>query len=382
MNASIDKPINLIVIILGTYLGIKLVMFLLGRKSVRNNSNIYLGIYVLVLLSYFITAFLFRFDLLERFSHVVGVQSAFHFLIGPLAYLYVRACTQKGFELKPLLWLHFLPFGLELIYNMPFFLKSGPEKVAFYHELIQTGKLLSSPYLRIIKGIHGFAYLGLSAILVVQYRKHLSNASSSIDTAYHRWLLFFIFIVALPTLSHFFVVFTEFNLGYTVLVFLVGLFGFFLSLDLATLLKPELFHTFPHQMLIPESTEDKKQKYESSNLQDSQKEKYIEKLQTFMANDKPHLESELTLAQLSEKINIPTHYLSQVINERLKVNFLDFINGYRIKEAQERLLDPKLSHYTILSIAYDAGFNSKSTFYSAFKKGTGMTPSQFRKQKK
>lgn len=382
MNASIDKPINLILIIIGTYLGIKLVTFLLGRKSVKNNSNIYLGIYVLVLLFYFITGLLFRLDLLEHFPHIVGVQSSFHFLIGPLAYLYVRSCTQKGFELRPLLWLHFLPFGLELIYNMPFYLKSGPEKVAFYHELIQTGKILTSSMVRIIKGIHGFIYLGLSAVLIAQYRKHLSNEASSVDTVYHRWLLFFIFIVALPTLAHFIFVFTEFHLGYTVLVFLVGLFGFFLSLDVATLLKPELFHTFPHQMLIPESNEDKKQKYESSKLQDAQKEKYIEKLRAFMAADKPYLESELTLAQLSEKINIPAHYLSQVINEKLKVNFLDFINGYRIKEAQEKLIDPKLSHYTILSIAYEAGFNSKSTFYSAFKKGTGTTPSQFRKQNK
>ena len=81
MNAYIDKPINLILIIIGTYLGIKLVTFLLGRKSVKNNSNIYLGIYVLVLLFYFITGLLFRLDLLEHFPHIVGVQSSFHFLI-------------------------------------------------------------------------------------------------------------------------------------------------------------------------------------------------------------------------------------------------------------------------------------------------------------
>lgn len=380
MNASIDNPINLIVIILGTYLGIKLVMFLLARKSVKNNSNIYLGIYVLVLLTYFITAFLFRVDLLERFPHIVGVQSAFHFLIGPLAYLYIRACTQKGFKLRSLLWLHFLPFGLELIYNIPFFLKSGPEKVAFYHELIQTGKILTNPVLRVIKGIHGFLYLSMSAVLVVQYRKHLSNSASSIDAAYHRWLLFFIFIVALPTLAHFIFGFTAFSFQYTTLVFLTGLFGFFLSLDIATLLKPELFHTFPHQMLLPESTEDKKQKYESSKLQNPQKEKYVDKLRVCMANEKPYLEPELTLSQLSEKTKIPSHYLSQVINEKLGINFLDFINSYRVKEAQEKLLADQYSHYTILAIAYEAGFNSKSTFYTSFKKGTGMTPSQYRKQ--
>lgn len=89
----------------------------------------------------------------------------------------------------------------------------------------------------------------------------------------------------------------------------------------------------------------------------------------------------MTLAQLAEQVNIPAHYVSQVINEKLATSFLDFVNGYRVKAAQAKLIDPKLSHYTILSIAYEAGFNSKSTFYTAFKKVTGMTPSQYRKGK-
>ncbi|MFK7979943.1 MAG: helix-turn-helix domain-containing protein [Saprospiraceae bacterium] len=113
-----------------------------------------------------------------------------------------------------------------------------------------------------------------------------------------------------------------------------------------------------------------------------QKDKYIKKLEGYMVVHKPHLEPELTLAQLSKQIKIPTHYLSQVINEKLACNFLDFVNRYRIEDAKQKLTDAKYSHYTIISIAYEAGFNAKSTFYAAFKKQTGMTPSQYRKQAK
>ena len=76
--------------------------------------------------------------------------------------------------------------------------------------------------------------------------------------------------------------------------------------------------------------------------------------------------------------NIPQNYLSQVINETFNCNFYDFINGHRIKEAIPILTDPKRQHLSILEILYDVGFNSKSTFYSAFAKETGMTPKAYK----
>ena len=155
---------------------------------------------------------------------------------------------------------------------------------------------------------------------------------------------------------------------------------FAISIRIAILVKPSLFHVFPHQMLIPNSTEQQKQRYEKSTLQKDKKDHYVKKLVLFMETEKPYLIPDLTLANLSKQVDIPTHHLSQTINEKLKCNFLDFINQYRVKEAQSMLVNPKLEHYTILSIAYEAGFNSKSTFYSAFKKYAKMTPSQYKKQ--
>jgi len=169
---------------------------------------------------------------------------------------------------------------------------------------------------------------------------------------------------------------------YTILLALFGFFIFSVAIFIAVMVKPELFHAFPHQMLLPKSSEEQKQKYESSKLQAAQKENYLAKIIAYMEREKPYQSPELTLAELAEKIKIPAHYVSQVINEKLGVNFLDFINGYRVKTAQEMLRDANWSHYTIISIAYEAGFNSKSTFYSVFKKHTGLTPSTYRKQVK
>lgn len=380
MNATITNPINLLLLILGTYLGIKLTFFLLINQSTKHHANRFLGMLVLAQAMPFLVGFLYRFELLAYVPHIIGIQALYHFLVGPLVYFYIRACTQKEFELRPILWLHFIPFLLDIIYNMPFFIQSSSEKLAYYQQFVQNGTLYSVPIWNAAKAIQAIFYFILSLRLIRKYRVHLTNTSSSIDKAFHRWLIFFSFIIVLPILVSIIFVSTAYSRIYTILVFLTGITIVFFSLDMATLFKPELFHTFPHQMLLPQSSEEQKQKYESSNLQDAQKEKYIEKLQAHIKSNKSYLASELSLAQLSGQVNIPAHYLSQVINEKLKCNFLDFINGYRVAEARQKLIDPNLRHYTIMAIAYEAGFNSKSTFYSVFKKQTGMTPSQYRKQ--
>ena len=101
-----------------------------------------------------------------------------------------------------------------------------------------------------------------------------------------------------------------------------------------------------------------------------------------MQNKKLYQESELSLQTLAQKLGFPSYQVSQAINEGMKQNFYDLINTYRVEEAKRLLLDPNNKNYTILSIAFDAGFNSKTTFNTVFKKFTGLTPTDFRSRKK
>ncbi|HLL44842.1 MAG TPA: helix-turn-helix transcriptional regulator [Segetibacter sp.] len=93
-----------------------------------------------------------------------------------------------------------------------------------------------------------------------------------------------------------------------------------------------------------------------------------------------YINSDLTLSQLSEKLGIPSYQTSELINRYYRGSFFDFINSSRIEEVKKRLTDPALLHFSILGIAMDCGFNSKSSFNTAFKKYTGMTPSEYRKK--
>ena len=240
MNTAITNPINLILIIIGSFLGLSIGSFLLLNKSAKTKANLFLGVLVLAITTFFLPAFFYRFDLLPQVPHVIGLSNVVTFLIGPLAYLYVRACTQKGFQMYPVYWLHFLPFVLDTLIQSPILLQSGSEKVNMYLNFVKEGNLNQYPFMLIIKTIQGIAYFVLAIRLILQYRDHLSHTASTIDAAFHRWILVFLCILAFPILSLMGFVFMDFKRVLLMSV-LLSSFLFFVAVYLAALINPELF---------------------------------------------------------------------------------------------------------------------------------------------
>ena len=119
-------------------------------------------------------------------------------------------------------------------------------------------------------------------------------------------------------------------------------------------------------------------KYAQSNLSKEDTDKINQNLINYLKNNEIYLNPDLSIQQLAQLIGTKPNYLSQVINQYYGKHFRDFINSYRVVKAKELLQKTDL---IIEAIAYDTGFNSTSTFYTAFKKETGMTPKKFRKQK-
>jgi len=105
----------------------------------------------------------------------------------------------------------------------------------------------------------------------------------------------------------------------------------------------------------------------------------LKKLKAYMAKEKPYLDYELSLEKLASQMDMADKELSVLINQHLGKHFFDFINAYRIASAKAILSDPTMAKITVLEILYQVGFNSKSSFYTAFKKETGLTPSKYRK---
>jgi len=106
---------------------------------------------------------------------------------------------------------------------------------------------------------------------------------------------------------------------------------------------------------------------------------YYQRLLQLMETEKPYLNPDLNLQMLADSLQLSSGYLSQIINQYEEKNFFDFVNGYRVETVKKMLPDEAFSHLSLLGVAYEAGFKSKSTFNLAFKKLTGVTPSAFKK---
>ncbi|MBI4646187.1 MAG: AraC family transcriptional regulator [Bacteroidia bacterium] len=141
-----------------------------------------------------------------------------------------------------------------------------------------------------------------------------------------------------------------------------------------------IFIRYRNRKLSQKKIAEQKQKYVTSSLSEAQKEAMAKDVIRILEEKRLYIDSNLTLDTLAIQVNTNKHYLSQVINEQIKKNFYTFLNEYRVKETQKLLLEPEYENVTIEGIGNLVGFKSKSSFNTAFKKITGMTPSEFQKK--
>ena len=120
-------------------------------------------------------------------------------------------------------------------------------------------------------------------------------------------------------------------------------------------------------------------KYATSRLEGDKLEACFLKVETFMAKQKPYLNPDLTLPKMADDLDVSTHHLSQVINERHGSNFFDYINRFRVEEVKRKIASKEFQNYTLLAIAMESGFNSKSAFNRVFKQITNSTPGEYKK---
>jgi AraC-like DNA-binding protein len=136
---------------------------------------------------------------------------------------------------------------------------------------------------------------------------------------------------------------------------------------------------FMYREVVDESSKAKAtEKYARSSLREDSARYYLDKLETSLREHKAYLESDLTLRTLASMIKLSPHHLSQILNEQLGKSFYDYINEHRIAHAMTLLADKSNAAMSVLNIAFASGYNNKVSFYTAFKKTVGMTPTRYR----
>lgn len=308
--------------------------------------------------------------------------SSFFFLQLPAFYLYVLSVCYSDFKLKPGHLIHAITFlAANLILLPRFYTVSQASKISF---LEKSSSMLEIQLNHIFVHIQIILYLIAAFMLLRKAKKiYLENyAGASIESL--NWL--FQFTVALS--AFYFVALLKNIFKFTEYPDIsgslkIGLFLFELLIIFWYLYKalnnPDLFRNIDSRLkLVAHIISEEKN---SAQLAVDEKE-YSEdllKLKKYMMEEKPFLNPSLTIQDVSKAIKIPVRDLSILINHKLEQHFYDFVNTYRIAYAMDILKDITKSKVTILEILYEAGFNSKSSFNTAFKKHTGNTPTSYRK---
>lgn len=369
INITLALSFLAVLNLLGAAQGVLLALALLTTKGDNKTANRLLAALTLTISIVVSGAVLLTSNYVFVFPHLSRLHQPFVFLAGPLLFLYIRGLTsrEKRFERKD--FLHFIPFVFCLIYLLPYYLQSRTEKIRVLSlEYIQES-FGQWYYIRSALFItQALVYLILIALIIIKYSRKAKERNSARDRA----VLFEVRFFAIAT--------TVLWVG-AILRYVTNLSGTNLLVPLGASL---LIYAMGYlKMREPEPQTNGKdelsvRKYEKSTLTPERSERHLEKVLNFMEKEKPFTDGDLTIQKLAEKLSIPAHHLSQTINERLGQTFSDFINSYRVEEAKRKLLDPALRHLSVLGIAEEVGFNSKSSFNSVFKKYTDMTPSEFR----
>jgi len=391
-----DIGFNLLSILtlLGAAQGLFLALALLNTKGGDFTAHRILALFTLVLSMDLAEEFLYQTGFFESLPDLLHVLAPIDLLYGPLIYLYVlQLTTPVGFASAKKSYRHFLPVPLGIVLLLPFFLMDGSAKLEFTetlrkggvmendvpHELlIQLGFTLFMLAMIVQLGL----YLVLSIRKLIVHSRVIKGEYSDIDRINLAWLrnllvgLTCIYLLYLgdqlfPDLLGMNILSDLTTVIVVVLIYTMGYLG---------LRQPVIFTQVfkSQQTAIEESNDLEEEKYRRSGLDKDTSLVFLDELTGHMEAKKPYLVGDLVLHQLAQQLGISANYLSQVINEQLNVNFYDFINGYRVEEAKRLIRDAGQEKINILNIALDSGFNSKSAFYTAFKKATSMTPTQYR----
>ena len=357
-----------------------LALFLLLPANIMLLSNRLLLATVVFFAAGLLEIFLYGSGLAIRYPNLAYIGTLLGLLQAGTLYLYAKSLMYRDFQLRKEHLVHSLPFWVvAAIFVVEYYLQPTDVKLQILLQRDHPG-VLTSPVLAVAIHLVFLGYLYATIRSLKRFGVNVRQIFSNIESKQLAWLRFLLIGYSVVwTVSMFYclsahVVKSSAGAQWVALIGAVTGFLFINYLLLNALRQPIIFSglTAEEAEILSAAAEGDSQPYTNSP--------FLERLQRFMDESKPYLYSNLTVEQLARQLQVSPRELSRAINQGLKQNFFEFVSSYRIDEAKRRLDDTQ-NNDTILQIMYDAGFNSKSVFNSAFKRATGMTPSQYRAAK-
>ena len=352
------------------------IVFLLFKRANKSTSA-YLLIALLLLMIvtnfdfYSVSSGLFR-----QAPYLFGISFGVMFLFGPLLFFYAQSISDSQFRLKGIFLLHLVPYLINVLLNLIFWSAESSLKISFIENYIESGvrfRVLDKVLIG-LQTIHLTVYLLMTIRMMRDNQLRFGNIpyitsitqrlkwTTSVINSFIAFALVVFFLLAYVLYTGLLRV--EINNIYTLV-----LSGIIYFIAYRAILNPELI------------TPNFLQKYRTIGaLKNDEVETYVTKLEDLFKNRKLYTDADIRLADIARELGIHQNQLSRLVNEKYGKSFTDFINEYRIKEFMTKVMTDENRKFNIYGLATEVGFKSKSTFNTAFKKATGKTPSEFRRE--
>ena len=365
---------------IGVFLAFFLQFLLLSKKH-KTLSDKILAIWMFFIGFHLFSYSIYYLEYWDKYPHLVGIHHWVPLLHGPLLYLYTVFSLRKDQHIRQKDYMHFAPSVLVFLYMFRFyFFYSTERKIMINNGEVDDFSLFMTLSL-IAFLLSGIIYPILSYRLLGKHRRLIDENFSYDEEINLNWLKYCIWGIGLIFITATIVTLMREIIGvdfgfnadlifYTEITFFIFFLGYF---------------GIRHKGIFAENTAKSNQivepktqgEYKKSGLDQTVAVSYHDDLLKIMKEQKPFLEPKLSLGNLAKRMNISVNHLSQIINQYEGINFYDFVNKYRVDEFMLKVADTKNRNFSILAIALDSGFNSKSSFNQVFKKCTGKTPSQY-----
>jgi AraC-like DNA-binding protein len=368
--AKVFEQLFLILTFAGIAQGLFVVLLLNNKNVRRSRANAFLSI-LLIAFSFSIAHIFFAGRVVSHFPEVYSVGDPTFFLIAPLLWFYTKELTGERVRLSATLFLHFLPF-LFIIFLSLTLRNIDRDLIA----LLDRNQRLVNIAFWVLLVAQFSAYQIFTRKKWIAYQELIQQEVSNKEGVDISWVRFFMVIFLLINLFFLFSLFVVIHVDS----------GTWLPKAIALIFSLSVF-ALGYKGILQKEIFQKGEEPTASNPVGSATEpvsarwnqEMINSLLNFMQQKEPYLDPELTLSELAKDLNISRSQLSMLINEGIGDNFYDFVNKYRVEQVKKLMADPKMKNFNMLGIALEAGFKSKSTFNLIFKRFTGLTPSEYRK---
>jgi AraC-like DNA-binding protein len=299
--------------------------------------------------------------------------------IGPFLYLYVKSLFEDKEVIKKNL-IHFIyPTAYLIIFSIPvlIFSRTKIRLIPFIEKVMNVNRIVY-----VYEDIYLIIYLIVTLFLLKKYNNVTKSIYSNLKNKELLWVKYLLLGALIITVVDIFTFIYDFNYPDTnfesdfVTVILVVIFLYFLG----------YYGIKQSKILVPEFLLNpvKNNKISTSliNMDSIEIKQHISKINTVLTNKELFLDEDLTLNKLAKETSLSDKKLSTIINQEMDTSFYDLINSYRLEEFKKRVISKEFDNLTILGIAYDCGFKTKSTFNRLFKLQTGISPSEFKKNYK